>query len=153
MKNHINKFRKMLFLSIILVNISSVNFTSDNYVLRAKTGRIYSEGANNYLVATTILTNHTSDTLRYLSWSCSYQEFYIVKSEMLTEADYICTKNLPCVKVLPPNRSDSVSLTFKIKASYFRAPIKYKIGMKLAKDNLENEKNQWLEKPMKYTLF
>jgi hypothetical protein len=140
--------RRMLILATIIVNLSFFEYPSKEYILSAKTRQVYTEGAQKYLLATVILTNNTSDTLKYLSWSCSYWAFYRLKSEELTWADYKCPKNLPRIKKLPPHRSDSVSLTFKVNEGN-TDPIKYTVGMELAKDEAGNLGNELSNKPLK----
>lgn len=147
------KTQRILLLFIILINISFANYRSKDYTLYAYTRLVYTKGTKTYLVANVRLTNNTADTLRYLSWSCSYWEFYMVKSKRLTGFDKICLRNLPCLKVLPPHRSDSVSLTYTVIAARSADPIKYKIGMEIAKDEGDNGKNQLLHRPMKYTII
>jgi len=148
----ITNVRRILILASILVNLSFIESGSGNYVLTAKTERVYSEGSQKYLVTIVRLTNNTSDTLKYLSWSCSYWQFYQLKSATLTWGDRKCLKNLPWVKKLAPHQSDSVRLTFKVKAGN-TDPVTYKVGMELAKDEGHNLANEFLHKPMKSVII
>ena len=47
------------------------------------------------------LTNNSSDTLKYYSMSCSYEEFYSVKTEKLTIEQSVCDENSSIIIEIP----------------------------------------------------
>jgi hypothetical protein len=146
------KIEKALLLFIIVANLSFIKYRPKDYTLDVKTKQVFMQGSQKYLTATVKLTNNTSDTLKYLSWSCSFQMFYLLKSEAVKIAGYKCTKNIPVVLILPPNKSNSVELNLKVNEGYTK-PIKYTIGIRLAKNERDNSLNQLLHKPMKYLII
>jgi len=146
------KIEKGLLLLVIVANLSFTEYRPKDYTLDVKTKQVFIVGSQKYLTATVKLTNNTSDTLKYLSWSCSFQMFYLIKSEALKMAGYKCTKNIPVVLILPPNKSDTVNLTLKVNEGYTK-PIKYTIGMQLVKNEGDNLRDQLLYKPMKCVII
>jgi hypothetical protein len=143
------KVEKMLLLVTLLANLAFTGDKLKDYVLEVKTIRVVEQKEEKYLIATVKLTNNTADTLKYLSMTCSYEEFYLLKSKTLRLAGYECDKNVPKTVTIPPHKSDSVGLKFKVPGDG-KQPIKYKVGLMLVKNEGDNLLKLLYHKPMKH---
>jgi len=137
MQNQKQLIQKVILLLVLVINTSFFKDPLMDYSITAKTNGVFMKGSQKYLTATIALTNNTADTLKYLSMTCSRRDFYILRSLDLRWDKQICTKNLPITLTLPPHKSDSVKFNFLVKDS-LTTPIKYQIGMILAKDEGNN---------------
>lgn len=59
----------------------------------------------NYLLVNTVLTNHSSDTLTFVSMSCSWQEFYATSDKRLSIDGVDCAKNVPILIKIAPQKT------------------------------------------------
>jgi hypothetical protein len=137
-----------LLLFVVILKFSAVSRQMPAYLLAAKTTNVLTKGYQKRLVTMVLLTNNTSDTLKYLSMTCSIRDFYILKSQDLRWYPQTCLKNLPRTLILPPHKTDSVSFNFVVIDS-LKNQIKYQIGMILAKDEGNNARSLLLFKPLK----
>jgi hypothetical protein len=78
--------------------------------LRIEKGEIVKEEDRTYWVIPVTLTNNSGDTLKYLSMSCSWQDFYSVSDNRLQVEIAECDKNIPRIISLPPKSSMTVKL-------------------------------------------
>lgn len=145
---YLNILRYASLLIIIITNISFRYYKSNigrHYILEIKRGKYFIKGTKKYLTVPVILFNNTNDTLRYLSMTCSYQQFYLLDSKMLKWDEWNCNKNIPVTLSLAPHMRSSVELKFMFVNSY-KLPIKYRVGMELVKDEKNNSINLLLHK-------
>lgn len=112
-----------------------------NYVLTINQNKLAKlkytppNGKNNYYRKTVLfvpvkLTNNSNDTLKYLSMTCSWEEFYLVdKREIAGIPIEECIKNIPCTIMLPPHKS----FIIRIPVIKIQRGKKFRIGMTLIK--------------------
>lgn len=79
------------------------------------------------------LTNHSKETLRYFSTSCSWQEFYTTDNKKLQLQTFDCNKNIPLILTLAPGKSTTVSISFFVNTAIKTSERKFKIGFNLMK--------------------
>jgi hypothetical protein len=84
------------------------------------------------------LTNNTSDTLKYLSMVCSWDEFYITDNDKLNSWT-ICNDNFPMMEVLAPG--ESLNRYLKLMRRENSSRVNFKVGFDLIKIN--SEKDAW----------
>jgi hypothetical protein len=82
--------------------------------------------------------------------TCSFMDFYTLKSETLQWPKTTCTKNFPVTIKLLPHQRDSVELHLIFKDSKARL-VKYQITMELAKDEDGNDIKLLYHKKLKST--
>ncbi len=61
-------------------------------------------GIDNWLIECA-LTNHSKDTMNYLSMSCSWTDFYTVDKKELDIESFLCNKNVPTILTLAPGEN------------------------------------------------
>jgi hypothetical protein len=79
-------------------------------------------------------TNNSNDTLRYMSMSCSWWDFYqitIKGTDFWSNSD--CTKNIPQKIMVPPHTSLITLVQIIYKKGSIATGTKFKIGMSLQK--------------------
>jgi hypothetical protein len=82
-----------------------------------------------------VLTNNSNDTLKYLTMSCSWEEFYTVdKNNFAAIPIEPCDKNIPKELTLAPHKSVSI----KVPVIKIQNGKKFKIGMILIKQRNAN---------------
>jgi hypothetical protein len=84
-------------------------------------------------------TNNSKDTLRYISMSCTWWDFYRVSikgTEFWSNSD--CTKNIPSKVIVPPHRSLITLVQIVYKKGAIATNTKFKIGLSLQK-SISNE--------------
>ena len=74
------------------------------------------------------LWNRSKDTLKYLSMSCSWQEFYLTNRKDVNIRVNECDKNVPKVLTLKPNESKTVELEI-VATKYI--PDEFKVGLRI----------------------
>jgi hypothetical protein len=103
------------------------------YQFHIEKGAFEKEHGQTYWVIPTTLTNHSNDTLKYYSMSCSWQDFYSVDNRKLQVETSICSKNMPVVLQLAPHQSKTTSLRLIIPQTLDATVIRFKIGFNLIK--------------------
>jgi len=90
----------------------------------------------------TIITNNSSDTLSYLTMSCSWEEFYIIDSKELSLPMKSCDENGLTLMQIPPHKTiEKLLLLRSSKNKNQLHNTKFKIGFKFYKVNYNNIKN------------
>lgn len=79
------------------------------------------------------LSNHSKETLRYFSTSCSWQELYTTDNKKLQLQTFDCNKNIPLILTLAPEKSTTVSISFFVNPAIKTSERKFKIGFNLMK--------------------
>jgi hypothetical protein len=75
------------------------------------------------------LTNNSADTLKYVSWNCSWQNSYSVDNDKWRIVENICFRNGCVVVQIPPHQSESKILKLeKVKGISKSKDLKFKIG-------------------------
>ena len=127
-------------------NIMGHTDTSE-YILSINQGIIGRRGNQTYLIVPTILTNNTNDTLKYLTMSCSWQEFYFVDNDMLHVAYRSCLYDSPIALVLAPHKSVETKVKLWIGQLLDGTKIRFKLGFNLikvkSKDYKSLKKESW----------
>jgi hypothetical protein len=105
--------RKLLLPFLLLTGFYG-NAQADNslYKLSIQKGKFVKTDSLRYIEVPVTLTNNATDTLYYMSMSCSWQDFYNVKSnpQILKVEEVPCDKNVPYRLVLAPGKSQTVQL-------------------------------------------
>jgi|AntAceMinimDraft_17_1070374.scaffolds.fasta_scaffold01568_6 hypothetical protein len=133
------KLLTILFAATITVSVFGQGLTSylsndtSKYILTIKQGKYEKVGNQTYLLVPTTLTNNTNDTLKYLSMSCSWQEFYYVDNDKMSVEQVICTKNGQIMLTLLPHKSVDKEIKLVIKQKTGTSKLKFKIGLSLLK--------------------
>ena len=117
---------------------------TSKYVLTIKQGKYEKVNNQTYLLVPTTLTNNTNDTLKYLSMSCSWQEFYYVDNDKMSVEQIICTKNGQIMLTLLPHKSVEKEIKLVIEQTISTSKLKFKIGFSLlkVKNNLPYDFNE-----------
>ena len=121
---------------ILLLTLSSNVFgnavNKKDYTFTIAKGKTVKENKQTFYVIPTTLTNKTKDTLKYLSMSCSWQEFYSINSEKMQIVNSSCDKNISILLTLAPNQSTKVKVKL-YRPKSFASAIKFRLGFKLFK--------------------
>lgn len=118
---------------------------TSEYVLTIKQGK-YEKGSygkidnQTFYVVPIILTNNTDGTLKYLSMSCSWNEFYCVDNDKMDIYWETCTRNFPIMLTLLPHKSADREIKLVIKQTTGTSKLKFRIGIHLLKVK-NNEKD------------
>lgn len=100
----------------------------------------------------TFLTNSTSDTIKYLSMSCSWWQFYKFSSKNVRIRNGRCDSNIPTLIEVPPYQAHTDILDLKItnKNSLIKdGSIKIAfLSMTLKNDNFNDLFKQYEELPL-----
>ena len=121
---------------------------TSKYALTIKQSKYEKTGTKTYLVVHTTLKNNTKDTLRYLSMSCSWREFYHLSNDNLSFEPWVCTKNGPIILILAPNESVDTELKLVVEKTTDTPILKFKIGLNLVevKNNIQEVYNEYRKK-------
>jgi hypothetical protein len=130
------KLLTILFTLTLTVSAFGQADTS-KYVLTIKQGKYEKVGTQTFLLVPTTLTNNSPDTLKYLSTTCSWREFYRVDNDKISIKRVDCKKNKPIMLTLAPYKSVDTEIELVIAQTISK--VKFKIGMNLLK--IENENN------------
>jgi hypothetical protein len=128
----------LLSMGTILVVAAQEN--NRDYTLKASAGKfLYRDGVKTFFVPVT-LTNNTGDTLKYISMSCSWYEFYHLNNPNLHYQYWGCDKNIPVLLKLAPHESKQVELEIvgKKRENKF---VKFKVGI----DLIKSDERQYLD--------
>jgi methyltransferase-like protein len=77
------------------------------FYIEAKINDWLLENGYNYLPVTTILVNNSSDTIRYATYSCSWDMNYETDNKLLPLYGVECDKNVPKVITILPFSMDT----------------------------------------------
>ncbi|MFT3796557.1 hypothetical protein [Flavobacterium sp.] len=121
--------KKYLFLILIIFlvgKIRSQDLKESNYELVIENPKVFTEHKKIVRIDA-ILINKSKDTLRYLSRSCSWSNFYEVdRNRMLIDLP-ACDKDVETIVTLPPGESNSVKLDVNFPEG--KSILNFKIGM------------------------
>lgn len=102
----------------------------------------YPSDSSPYLHVKTSITNNSTDTLYYLTWSCSWEKFYIIDSKDVIFSTYACDENGLTLMQIPPHQTSEKLLLLKsLKDRNQLHRRKFKIGFKLYKAKYSKIKN------------
>jgi hypothetical protein len=79
-------------------------------------------------------TNYSNDTLKYLSMSCSWWEFYQVDVKGITIMADDCTKNIPHTVIVFPHKSLTINVPLDYDKNLVHPNSLFRIGMSLQKN-------------------
>ena len=86
------------------------------FYIEARINNWRTENGYNYLPISTVLINNSSDTIRYASYSCSWDMNYETDNKLLPLYGVECNKNVPTViTVLPYSRDTEKKLEVRTK--------------------------------------
>jgi hypothetical protein len=108
----------------------------NNYTLKAEKISTVNDRGKTFLVVMTTLTNHSKDTLKYNSDSCSWQDYYSVNEPYLQVETAQCDKYIPIVLTLAPGQSRQVELRLLSKRKTTVSQMKFKVGFHLLLDRV-----------------
>ena len=115
--------------SISIIFCSSQKINSDNLIFAAQIDSWTTEGNINYLLVNTTLTNTSSDTVKYVSMSCSWQDVYSTDTRDLIIYVNVCDKNVPQIIDIPPHDKRDILLKLSCTKSINQLQgLKFKIG-------------------------
>lgn len=100
----------------------------------------------NLLMAKTTLTNSSSDTITYITMSCSWQDSYTTDSKDLFVEVNECDKNVPELIRIPPHSSHSTILKLMSNTNINQLKgLQFRVGFNLvtAKDYDEMNLKLW----------
>ena len=138
---------KKLLTILIAATITVAAFgqaDTSKYALTIKQGKYKKTDTQTYLMVPTTLTNNTNDTLKYLSMSCSWQEFYYVDNDKMSVDQVTCSGNDMIILTLAPHKSVGNEVKLVVGQITDTSKIKFKIGINLLKAT-KNENNVWNE--------
>jgi hypothetical protein len=125
----------------------------NNYTLKVeKIGTVNDKGKT-FLVVMTTLTNHSEDTLKYNSDSCSWQDYYSVNETNLQVETALCDKYIPIVLTLAPGQSRQVELRLLSKRRTTVSQMKFKVGFHLLLDRVYTDDNEVSEEFRKNVIW
>ena len=123
--------KRVLFYTIFITICYSFQGRSIDNPKLSLTAIIDGRRGNNLLLKVT-LKNNTSDTVKYLSWICSWQDSYLIDNDKWKIFVERCFKNVPGTFSIPPYQSETKMLELernigfsKNKGSNFRIGFYY----------------------------
>lgn len=103
--------KSLILLFICLSELCySQSTISEQYKFEIEIWNKVTEGSQIYYTVRTTLTNFSGDTLKYISMSCSWWDFYSVDNELLRVEPGLCDKNTYVFLKLAPGQSDKKEL-------------------------------------------
>jgi len=123
----------------------------NNYTLSAEKINTLNDKGKTFLVVVTTLTNHSKDTLRYNSDSCSWQDYYFVNVPNLQVETTQCDKYIPIVLTLGPGQSRQVELRLLSKRKV--SQMKFKVGFHLLFDRVYTDNYELSEEFRKNVIW
>jgi len=84
-----------------------------------------------------ILSNLSNDTVRYLTMSCSWYDFFSINNKKLTISGWPCDSNFPKEKLHLPHKSVTYNIPVILMNGYVEAD-KFSVGMNLFIVDKEN---------------
>ena len=144
---------KTLLAILFTATLTTLTFgqkDTSKYVLAIKQVKNEKTAQKTFWIVSTTVTNNSNETLKYLSMSCSWQEFYYVDNNKMSIDVGVCTKNGPIIVNLAPNESVNKEIKLQIKQDNggFNK-IKFKIGMNLLQVKNENTTSQLYDEFLK----
>ncbi|POS00635.1 hypothetical protein Q361_1398 [Flavobacterium croceum DSM 17960] len=137
----INTFIKLTIIgSTVFLSCSHKSGEKDEMTLSARINNWEKDGDINYLLIKTSLTNSLSDTVTYISMSCSWQDSYTTDTKDLFISVNECDKNVPqLIKIPPHSRRDTViKLTTKKNIRQLTG-LRFRIGFNFIRAKNNNE--------------
>jgi hypothetical protein len=127
----------MTRIALTIILITCLAFSQapkkESYTLTVTKGKVVKENKQTFWVIPATLTNHSKDTLKYFSMSCSWQDFYLVDNKKLQIETALCDKNIPIILTLAPKQYRTVEIRLLISQTANTSEIKFKIGFNLIK--------------------
>ncbi|GAB2814037.1 hypothetical protein [Ferruginibacter profundus] len=104
--------KKVLFCSIAIAIFSSFQVKPADNAKLLLTAIINSRSENNLFIKVT-LTNNSPDSVKYVTWNCSWQERYAIDNDRWKISVNLCFKNGPETITIPPFQSETKILELK----------------------------------------
>lgn len=114
----------------------SQNAKLKDYALSITKPKVVKEGTTTFWVVPVTLTNNSTDTLKYYTWSCSWPKYYRVSNPKLNIDFKGCDKNYPYVMKLAPGVSNKKELRLVIPQTLDATKINFKIGLTIIKEQV-----------------
>jgi hypothetical protein len=128
-----------LIILIILISFCSfqkIGSANNRLSLKAHLGSWSKEGNFNLLTVKITLKNNTSDTLRYLGMTCSWDMLYTLSTEKFIFEGFNCNSNIPVLIKIPPHRKEEKELKLVAKNNPIEYHnFKFKIGFLFIDEN------------------
>ena len=134
----------MILFAVALTVSAFGQADTSKYVLTIKQGKYKKVGTQIFLLVPTTLANNSNDTLKYLSMSCSWQEFYYVDNAKMSVDQVNCSGNDMIILTLAPHKSVDTEVRLVVGQITDTYKIKFKIGINLLKAT-KNVNNVWNE--------
>ena len=123
---------RLISCTLLFLSCSSKNASTDDLQLLSlstQMGSWKSVPPQRFVSVITTLTNNTSDTLRYVSMSCSWQDAFIIDTKKLNIYPVECDKNVPELIAIPPYGQEQKALAVVTEKSMEELRnIKFRIG-------------------------
>jgi hypothetical protein len=97
--------------------------------------RVY-KGANVIDVPVTV-HNYGRDTLKYLSYTCSWEEYFHLDSRILKIQGFVCDYNIQCEITVPPGCSHTETLRVVYSSPDVKVPNRFRVGVNINKNALK----------------
>lgn len=105
------------------------NDKTEQLTFRAVVDRWETIADVNYLLIKTTLTNFSSDTVAYITMSCSWQEAYATDTKDLVVVINECVKNVhELIKIPPKSRRDTVLKLISQKSRRELKGLQFRVG-------------------------
>ena len=127
------------------VDVEKINHPEGKLKLSAHLGGSHYDGQNNIIYIAATIENLTGDTIRFLSWNCSYENMFVVDDPMnfKIQSRNDCFDNIPMFFYLPPfMKTDRYLMIKELRGEHVKA---IKIGMKLIIQTKELEEGRMIE--------
>ncbi|MDP9080888.1 MAG: hypothetical protein M3O71_26005 [Bacteroidota bacterium] len=85
------------------------------------------------------LSNNSSDSLKYVTMSCSWMDNFITNNLKFAIGVCDCDSNFPDVKIIPPHKTAFFTIRILYKKRLATRDNHFKIGMLIVKDLKENQ--------------
>ena len=109
---------------------------------------IYKIDNGNYRIPVT-LVNKSKDSLRYLSWACSWTEQYHIQSKKFKIKQNVCFTNCPMILIIAPHQSKTVEIELIDNNPKRKSHDKIKIGFNFIETEIKNVNNEQLAEELK----
>jgi predicted nucleic-acid-binding Zn-ribbon protein len=106
-----------------------------NKILKARDTTLYQIGKCKFLNVPLKLYNNSNDTLKFMSMSCSWYEFYNTNSNKIAIPLWDCDKNIPDIIVVPPHSSFLRIIPLIYGENNIKVGAFFNLGMSLVKND------------------
>ena len=123
-----NLIRLTIICFIALISCASTMAQNNKESKLSFSAKINGWNKHTNIPVTITLTNNTSDTISYVSMSCSWQDIYTVNTKYFSILINECGKNFPTLIQIPPHSKEEKNLLLHIVEKNKLQNAQFKVG-------------------------